>query len=91
MVNVTSSALGGDIGLSRHRTTGGGVAYRDTVDPAVVPAHDSLTMSPHDMDVTVRAGAGWRAGDLVPFTLHFQRTGRIKVVAIVIRPSEGSL
>jgi copper(I)-binding protein len=91
LVDVTSSALGGDSTLSRHRTTGGGVAYRNSVGSAVVPAYGSLTMSPHGLDVTVRARQGWRAGDLVPFTLHFQRSGRIKVVAVVIRPGEGSL
>ncbi|NGO12664.1 copper chaperone PCu(A)C [Streptomyces sp. HC44] len=91
LVEVTSSALGGDIALSRHRTTGGGAAYGERVDSAAVPAHDVLTMTPHGLDVTVRAGAGWRAGDLVPFTLHFERSGRIKILAVVVRPGEGSL
>ncbi|WP_369244714.1 copper chaperone PCu(A)C [Streptomyces sp. R41] len=91
LVDITSSALDGDITLSRHRTTGGGVAYRDPVDSAVVPARGSLTMSPHGLDVEVRSRAGWRAGDLVPFTLHFQRGGRIRIVAVVVRPGEGAL
>ncbi|MDL5199162.1 copper chaperone PCu(A)C [Streptomyces sp. ALI-76-A] len=91
LVDITSSALRGDITLSRHRTTSGRVAYRETVDSAVVPANGSLTMSPHSLNVTVRSGAGWTAGDLVPFTLHFQRSGQIKVLAIVVRPGEGPL
>ncbi|MFJ8504689.1 copper chaperone PCu(A)C [Streptomyces avermitilis] len=91
LLDVTSSAVGGDITLSRHRATGGGAAYRDPVGSAAIPAHDSLTMSPHGLDVTVRAGAGWRAGDLVPFTLSFQRSGPIEIVAVVVRPGEGAL
>ncbi|MFF1701102.1 copper chaperone PCu(A)C [Streptomyces sp. NPDC058252] len=91
LVDITSGSLDGDITLSRHRTTGGGVAYRDPVDSAVVPARVGLTMSPHSLDATVRARAGWRAGDLVPFTLHFRRSGPVKVLAVVVRPGEGSL
>ncbi|MEU9211090.1 copper chaperone PCu(A)C [Streptomyces sp. NPDC048415] len=91
LVRVTSSALGGDIALSRHRTTGDGAAYREPVDAATVPARGSLTMSPHGLDVTMRAQAGWAAGDLVPFTLHFQRGGRIRVLAVVVHPSGNGL
>ncbi|MGW0333682.1 copper chaperone PCu(A)C [Streptomyces sp. NPDC003011] len=91
LVDVTSSALDGAIALSRHRSSGGGAAYREPVDSAAVPARVGLTMSPHSLDVTVPARPGWHAGDLVPFTLHFQRGGPIKVVAVVVRPGEGSL
>ncbi|MFC9843276.1 copper chaperone PCu(A)C [Streptomyces sp. NPDC060223] len=91
LLKVASSALGGEIELSRHRTAGGGVAYRDTVDSATVPARGDLAMSPHGLDVTLRARAGWRAGDLVPFTLHFERSGAVKMVAVVVRPAEASL
>ncbi|MHA5053711.1 copper chaperone PCu(A)C [Streptomyces sp. SD15] len=92
LVGVSSSATGGgDIALSRHGTTGGGRAYREPVDSALVPAHAGLTMSPHGLDTTVRARAGWRAGDLVPFTLTFRHGGRIKVLAVVVRPSDDPL
>jgi len=91
LVDITSSALDGEITLGRHRTSGGRVAYRDPVDSAAVPARAGLTMSPHGLDATVRAGARWRAGDLVPFTLHFRRSGPIKVLAVVVRPGEGTL
>jgi copper(I)-binding protein len=92
LVGVTSaSGAGGDVELSRHRSAGGGAAYRETVVSAVVPARETLTMSPHGLAVTLRAGEGWRAGDRVPFTLDFRRSGRIEVVAVVVRPGEGSL
>ncbi|MFJ2833194.1 copper chaperone PCu(A)C [Streptomyces sp. NPDC087263] len=91
LLKVASPALEDGIELSRHRTTGGAVAYRDTVESVTVPARGGLTMSPHGLDVTLRAEAGWRAGDLVPFTLHFQRSGAVKVVAVVVRPTEDSL
>jgi copper(I)-binding protein len=87
LVAVTSSAVDG-MALSRHRTTAGGVAYRQPVGSAAVPAREGLVMSPHGVDVTVRARAGWHAGDLVPFTLRFQRSGRIKVVAVVVHPDD---
>lgn len=89
LLKVTSSAVGGEATLSRHRMTGGHMAYAETVDSARVPAGGSLAMSPYGLDVTLRAGPGWRAGDLVPFTLHFEHGGRIDVSAVVVRPGEG--
>jgi copper(I)-binding protein len=86
LVKVTSSA-GSAIALSRHRATTGGAAYRADVGSASVPAGGGLTMSPHGLDVTLRAEAGWQAGDIVPFTLHFERSGRIETIAVVVRPS----
>ncbi|MFE0420488.1 copper chaperone PCu(A)C [Streptomyces tendae] len=86
LLKVTSSAAGGAATLSRHRMTGSGAAYAQTVDSVAVPAGDSLAMSPHSVDVTVRAGAGWREGDLVPFTLHFERSGPVRTLAVVVRP-----
>ncbi|WP_326615869.1 copper chaperone PCu(A)C [Streptomyces decoyicus] len=104
LVKVTSSGTAGEIGLSRHRTTKSGAAYRSIVVSATVAAGSELAMSPHGLDVTVgvtpparakpRAGgtykARWRAGDLVSFTLHFERSGAIKAPAVVIRPSDNS-
>lgn len=61
------------------------------MDSAAVPAGESLTMSPLGTDVTVRAKETWREGDLVPFTLHFARSGQIKALAVVVRPGTGGL
>ncbi|WSW80158.1 heavy-metal-associated domain-containing protein [Streptomyces sp. NBC_00996] len=48
----------------------------------------SRTMSSHGLDAALQSGPGWRAGDLVPFTLRFRRGGWIKIVAPVGRPGE---
>jgi copper(I)-binding protein len=88
LVGVTSSATRGEITLSRHRMGDGATAYRADVDSVVVRAGRELAMSPQDVDVTLRAGVGWRAGDLVPFTLHFERSGAVRTIAVVVRPSE---
>jgi len=89
LVDITSSAVEGGIALSRHRTTDDGAAYREETDSVAVPAFEGLTMSPHGVDVTVRADAAWRSGSLVPFTLHFRHSGPKKVLAVVVRPGEG--
>ncbi|WP_327748171.1 copper chaperone PCu(A)C [Streptomyces europaeiscabiei] len=89
LLKVTSSAASGDPTLSRHRMAGTRAAYGQTVDSAAVPAGDSLAMSPFGTDVTVRAKETWREGDLVPFTLHFAHSGRIKALAVVVRPGTG--
>ncbi|PAZ14019.1 hypothetical protein CLM62_21375 [Streptomyces sp. SA15] len=86
LLKVTSSATGGDATLSRHRMAGGQAAYGQTVDSVAVPAGGSLAMSPFGTDVTVRAKETWREGDVLPFTLHFARSGRIKTLAVVVRP-----
>lgn len=88
LVRVTSSAVSGGIALSRHRMTAGAAAYRTEVDSATVPAGGALSMSPVGVDVTLRAGAGWRVGDLVPFTLHFERGRPVRTLAVVVRPGE---
>jgi hypothetical protein len=44
-------------------------------------------MSPTGVDLTVSAASRkWRSGDLVSFTLEFRRSGRVKVLAVVVRP-----
>lgn len=88
LVAVTSTAVGGEIALSGHRMTPSGAAYKDRVASATVPAGGELSMAPHGVDVTLRAGSGWRTGDIVPFTLHFERSGSIRTVAVVVRPGE---
>jgi len=84
LVQVTSSATTGEITLGRHRTGG----YRADVASVVVAAGRELSMSPDGLDVTFRAKAGWRAGDLVPFTLHFAHSGAVRTIAVVVRRPE---
>lgn len=89
LLRVTSSATGGDATFSPHRMAGARAAYDQTVDSAAVPAGDSLDMSPFGTAVVVRPKETWREGDLVPFTLHFARSGRISTLAVVVRPGMG--
>ncbi|MFB6849658.1 copper chaperone PCu(A)C [Streptomyces sp. NPDC056373] len=87
LIRVTSPDVPGGITLARHRMNGGNGAYRSAVGSVAVAAGDSLDMSPTGVDLTVSAGSGkWRSGDLVPFTLEFRRSGRVKVLAVVVRP-----
>ncbi|WP_078942767.1 copper chaperone PCu(A)C [Streptomyces viridochromogenes] len=88
LLKVTSSAVAGDMTLSRHRMTSGNAASAQTVDSARVPADGGLAMSPYGLDVTLRAEPEWQTGTYVPFTLHFERGGRIDVQAMVVRPGE---
>lgn len=83
---VTSSDVAEGISLSSHRMTAGKAAYRQRADSLPVPAGGTLDMSPHSSDVTVPATAAWEAGDLVPFTLHFEHSGPVEVLAAVVRP-----
>lgn len=89
LLKVTSSAVGDDMSLSRHRMTSGNAASARTVDSARVPAGSALAMSPFGLDVTLRADPDWQTGTYVPFTLHFESGGRIEVQAVVVRPGEG--
>ncbi|MFF0223362.1 copper chaperone PCu(A)C [Streptomyces sp. NPDC004629] len=86
LLSVSSPRVSGDIALSRHGMTAGGAAYRQVADSLTVPAGDTLDMSPFSSDVTVPANGDWRPGDLVPFTLRFEHTGRVGALAVVIRP-----
>jgi hypothetical protein len=45
-------------------------------------------MSPHGLDVILRAGARWELGDPVRFTLHFRRGGPVTVEAVVVSPGD---
>ncbi|MFI9250971.1 copper chaperone PCu(A)C [Streptomyces sp. NPDC053069] len=91
LLAVTSPGTGGEAGLSRHRMSGPGTAYRDVVDSVPVPAGGTVSMAPRGLDVTLRARPGWRTGDLVPFTLHFARSGPVRTLAVVVRPGDGIL
>lgn len=87
LVEVTSSATDGGITLSRHRMIDDSTATRTEVATAAVPAGRELAMSPDGLDVVLTAGARWKEGDLVRFTLHFERTGAVETLAVVVRPS----
>ncbi|GLX50109.1 hypothetical protein Shyhy01_30590 [Streptomyces hygroscopicus subsp. hygroscopicus] len=78
----------GEIGPGRHRTAGGTAAYEECVDAVTVPAGGALSVSPHGVEVTLRAGAGRRTGDLVPFTPHFGRSAPVEAIAVVVRPGD---
>ncbi|MFH0517631.1 copper chaperone PCu(A)C [Streptomyces sp. M41] len=89
LLKVTSPAAESGTALSRHRMISASAATARTVDSARVPAGGTLAMSPFGLDVTLRARPGWQEGTFVPFTLHFERAGRIDVQAIVVRPGGG--
>ncbi|MEV7993734.1 copper chaperone PCu(A)C [Streptomyces sp. NPDC086077] len=86
---MTSGTAGREPTLSRHRMTDSGAAYRAAVGSASVPAGGDLSMTPLGLDVILRADAGWRVGDVVPFTLHFERSGRVETSAVVVLPGGG--
>ncbi|MFB7459431.1 copper chaperone PCu(A)C [Streptomyces sp. NPDC056188] len=91
LVQVTSPAVAGEISLSRHRMSKGASGYREATDSLPVPAGGTLDMSPRTGDVTVPAARRWQAGDLVPFTLHFEHAGRVEALAVVVRPGQDGM
>ncbi|MEV7977595.1 copper chaperone PCu(A)C [Streptomyces sp. NPDC086519] len=87
LTRVTSRDVTGAVTLGRHRMNDGNAAYRATVDSVGIPAGGSVTMSPQGVDLAVPAPAGkWNSGDLVPFVLEFRHSGRVKVLAVAVRP-----
>lgn len=89
LLRVTSAEAGtGTPRLSRHRMVGAGSAGARTVASVVVPAGESLSMSPTGLDVIVPAKPVWESGDLVAFTLHFAHSGAVKTLAVVVRPGQ---
>lgn len=87
LTRVTSSGTGGgDIELSRHVAAGRAAASRESVDAVTVRAGGELAMTPDGVDVTLRSAKGWRAGDLVSFTLHFEDSDPVRTLAVVVRP-----
>ncbi|MGI5440660.1 copper chaperone PCu(A)C [Streptomyces shenzhenensis] len=92
LVRITARDVPGEVTLSRHRMKQGNAAYRSVIDSVSVAAGGSLAMSPSGVDLTVPVPSDeWRSGDLVPFTLEFRRSGRVKVLAVVVRPGSVSL
>ncbi|MFJ7996073.1 copper chaperone PCu(A)C [Streptomyces sp. NPDC096310] len=91
LLKVTTAGAGaGAPTLSQHVMTGSNTASDETVDSVAVPAGDSVAMSPGGLDVIVPAEKGWQAGDLVSFTLHFERSGAVKALAVVVSPGRDS-
>lgn len=91
LMRVTSPDAAGRITLAQHRMNRGNGAYSTGIDSVVIPAGGSLAMAPQGVDLTVPVAAGkWSSGDLVPFTLEFRRSGRGKVLAVVLRPGSVS-
>ncbi|GAA2106901.1 copper chaperone PCu(A)C [Streptomyces synnematoformans] len=88
LLSVTSPAAGENgTRLGRHRATaGGGAAYTEVVSSAAIPARTSLDMDPHNVRVLLTAPNGWKPGDTVPFTLHFEHSGSVGTEAVVVRP-----
>ncbi len=91
LIRITSPRAPGGIALSRHRMTEGNGAYSTAIDSVDIAAGGSLAMSPTGVDLSVAAVSDtWRSGDLVPFTLEFRRSGRVTVLAVVVRPGSVS-
>lgn len=87
LMRVTSPRAPGGITLSRHRMTEGNAAFSTAIDSVGISPGDSLVMAPTGVDLTVPATSStWRSGDLVPFTFEFRRSGRVTVLAVVVRP-----
>ncbi|MGW4490795.1 copper chaperone PCu(A)C [Streptomyces sp. NPDC004376] len=87
LVRITAGDAPGRATLSRHHMRPGNVAYRSEIGSVSVPAGESLAMSPRGIDLHVPAPSGaWHSGDLVPFTLEFRHGGRVKTLAVVVRP-----
>ncbi|WP_399896289.1 copper chaperone PCu(A)C [Streptomyces sp. BBFR51] len=83
---VAVAYSGREAGLSRHVMTPSGAASKKSLDSVDVSAGDTLSMSPHGVDVTLTARPGWRTGDLVRFTLRFERRGSVDALAVVTPP-----
>ncbi|MFF5497482.1 copper chaperone PCu(A)C [Streptomyces aquilus] len=90
LLRVTSAETGGHLELSRHVRTGKAAASRETVSSVAIPARSALSMSPREPAVTLRPRAGWREGELIAFTLHFEHSGAVRTLALVVRPGSRS-
>ncbi|MFE5804934.1 copper chaperone PCu(A)C [Streptomyces sp. NPDC056491] len=87
LTSVTSPAVERSM-LSRHASSGLGADTMRMAGSVQVPAGAALTMSPFGVSVMARkkTSTSWRAGDFVPFVLHFRHGPPVEVLAVVIRP-----
>ncbi|WP_432040056.1 copper chaperone PCu(A)C [Streptomyces cucumeris] len=83
LLKVASPAVRGQITLRRPPQDRAGGASDIRMASAAVPAGRGLAMSPGGVLVALKSGVGWRVGDLVPFTLYFERSGAVRAVAVV--------
>ncbi|WFB06493.1 copper chaperone PCu(A)C [Streptomyces sp. LX-29] len=83
LVRITSPATDGRIMLSRNIDRNG-VGTMRMVESTTVPADDTLRMSTSSVDVMVDDPPPLRAGDRMPFTLHFRDSDPIRVEALVV-------
>ncbi|WP_329281465.1 copper chaperone PCu(A)C [Streptomyces sp. NBC_01451] len=91
LLKVTTTEAGaGALTLSRHVMTSSNTATDATVASVAVPAGGSLDMSPDSLDVILPVKKGRQPGDLVSFTLHFEHSGAVKTLAVVVSPGQDS-
>ncbi|MGV2919511.1 copper chaperone PCu(A)C [Streptomyces alfalfae] len=88
LTGVTSPAASG-VMLGRNTATDGNAATMRGAGPVTVAAGGTLEMSPRGLDVMLTLREPVRAGDRVPFVLHFRRSGPVRVSAVVVRPGAG--
>ncbi|GHF38186.1 membrane protein [Streptomyces mashuensis] len=84
LLGVDVPSAGGAM-LSRTVVANGAGSMR-MVHSATVPAHGTLEMSPHGLDVMVYRPPDVRVGDRVPVVLRFRESGTVRVEAVVVRP-----
>ncbi|MFI6685720.1 copper chaperone PCu(A)C [Streptomyces sp. NPDC050485] len=89
LTNVTSPVTGAGMLARELRTADGRAGSMAVLDSVTLPAGAALDMAPGGTDVMVQGDARWRAGDRVPFVLHFERGVSVAVEAVVIRPGTG--
>ncbi|MFJ3928467.1 copper chaperone PCu(A)C [Streptomyces sp. NPDC090022] len=86
LVKVTLPGVTDAIGFSGHRMLGANTATDEKRGSIAVPAGRTVTMSPSGVNVTVPSDRTRREGDILFFTLHFERGGPMEVPAVVVRP-----
>ncbi|MFI1971949.1 hypothetical protein BLA24_02250 [Streptomyces cinnamoneus] len=83
LVGVDVPSAGGAM-LSRTVVRNGAGSMR-MVASATVPAHGTLEMSPHGLDIMVYRPPKVRVGDRLPFVLRFRKSGTVRGEALVVR------
>lgn len=88
LVAVTSPAVERAVPVRDRSGTGTGADATDTAGPVRIPAGGAVDMSPlgSGARVKVKVRAGWQAGQVVPFVLHFRHGKPVETIAIAIRP-----